>query len=41
MGNLGILQQGASEQHGMVGVQNTIAHDYKSNPVRYAMYVDL
>jgi len=40
MGNLGITQPGASEKRGIVGVQNAVMHDYKSNNVRYAMYVD-
>ncbi len=40
MGNLGIVQLGASKQHGIVGVQNVVTHDYKSNNVRYPMYVD-
>jgi hypothetical protein len=40
MGKLNISQPRAFEQHGIIGVQNTIMHDYKSNNVRYAMYVD-
>ncbi len=35
MGNLNIMQPGVFEQHGIVGVQNVVAHDYKSNNERY------
>jgi hypothetical protein len=40
MGNLGIVQLRVSEQHGIVGVQNVVTHDCKSNNINYAMYVD-
>jgi hypothetical protein len=41
MGNLGITQVGVSEQHGIARVQDTIAHDYKSNNIKYAMNVNI
>jgi hypothetical protein len=40
LSNLEIAQLGAFEQHGIIGVQNVVAHDYKSNYIKYAMYVD-
>jgi hypothetical protein len=38
--NLEIVQPGAFEQHGIVGVQNFGAYDCKSDNVKYTMYVD-